>query len=137
MSGCAAPESRSSAEALSERVLPQGYTTLDLEYLRELHDGGGAVTGYAWRLAREVSAAQMSPDSPTHLGVLACVRGDGATEAVQFSYLHWDVVGCDGGRAELRRVQRTSAQDAGRIGAVISRPTSPLESSADVRRATA
>lgn len=135
LSGCgAAPKSEESAEALAERVLPSGFSTLDLAYRRELKDGDATV-GYAWRLARRASSARNSPPSPTHLGVVGCVRGDAATEAAQFSYLHWDVEGCADARASLRRVERTPEQDASAIGGVIGRP-STLDTSDAVRRAT-
>lgn len=59
----------------------------------------------------------------THLGVIVCLQGERATEAVRFSYLHWEPEGCEGGRAALHRVRRTPEEDAARLdGAFVSPP---------------
>lgn len=119
---------------MAKRVLPTGFSTLDLAYRRELKNGD-ETAGYAWRLARRASSSRNSPPSPTHLGVVGCVRGDAATEVVRFSYLHWEVEGCENARPALRRVERTPQQDARSIGGVIGRP-SALDTSEAVERAT-
>ena len=46
----------------------------------------------------------------THIGVVVCLRGDRATDAVRFSYLHFRAA-CNGGQVALTPAQTSIAAD--------------------------
>jgi len=115
--GCGRSESEQAAHDLAVRALGGNAGSVDLEYRREVE--GGLV----WRFApTPLSSAGANAPRPTHLGVIACTEDDRATEAVRFSYLHWEPERCQDGRARLRRVQLTAEQDARRLDTFISPP---------------
>jgi hypothetical protein len=51
----------------------------------------------------------------THIGVAVCMRGDRATDAARFSYLHFRPA-CQGGRVDLRAQETSAAADRARDG---------------------
>lgn len=114
--GCTRSESEQAGLGLAVRALGSGVSPTDLEYRREVEGG------FVWRLAPRPAGSAGDNPRPTHVGVIACVDGDRATEAVRFSYLHWQPQGCQGGRAQLRRVRRTAEQDVRELGTFISPP---------------
>lgn len=125
------PASELAALGMARRVLPAGYSGADLSYRRVLRSGG-QVTGYAWRVATGGGGATTARRA-THLGVLACVRGEQATGAVRFSYLHWQPAGCNTPEPLLAQRSRTPEQDARALGQPIQGPTG-VEGSAKTRR---
>lgn len=100
---------KQAAWTLTERVLPADRTPADLIYLETYRDRS-RVVGYGWRIGAG-EGGRTGLRTPTHLGVLTCVRGERATEAVRFSHLHWQPAGCAGGKARLERGPRTPEQD--------------------------
>lgn len=114
--GCARSSSEQAALDLAERSLGGGLSSVDLEYRHEV-DGG-----YVWRVAPRPLGSSGDVPRPTHLGVIACADGDAATEAVRFSFLHWEPERCGDGRAVLRRVSLSPEEDARRLDAFISPP---------------
>lgn len=113
--GCASKSEQAALE-LAGRALGGDASYADLEYRREVKDG------FVWRFAPTPLSSAVNLSRATHLDVIACTAGDRATEAVRFSFLHWEPEGCEGGRARLRRVQRTPEQDARRLGDFIAPP---------------
>jgi hypothetical protein len=128
------PRAEISATALAERVLPAELSAVALNFQQEVRTGG-EVTGYRWRVAPAVASSGTSV-SPTHLGVLTCVRGERAVEAARFSFLHWEPAGCEQGRPVLREVVHSPEQDERDLGSEIG-PPGELERSDRVQRATA
>lgn len=128
--------SKTAAEKLVVQVLPRNLMVSDLSDRRELRNQGELV-GYAWRISPkdDFAFSRSRPRSSTHLGILACVRGDRATDAVRFSYLKWAPDGCRGGEARLRRAERTPEEDAQINGAAVGRP-SAADLSDTVQRAS-
>jgi hypothetical protein len=116
IAGCGRSNSEQAALELAAQAAGGGMTSYDLEFRREL-DGG-----FAWRVAPRPAGSSGDVPQPTHLGVMACVSGDQATEAVRFSFLHWEPESCEGGRARLRRVRLTPEQDADRLGTFVAPP---------------
>jgi hypothetical protein len=51
----------------------------------------------------------------THIGVAVCLRGDGATAAARFSYLHFKPA-CRGGQLQLSPAETSIAQDRAAFG---------------------
>jgi len=64
---------------LAARALGGGVGSVDIEYRREVENG------FVWRYAPSPLSSGDLPRT-TRLGVIACVDGDRATEAVRFSY---------------------------------------------------
>ncbi len=114
--GCGRTGSEQAATDLAVRALGDGASSVDLEFRRKI-DGG-----FVWRYAPRPLGSSADLPRPTHLGVIACPGDGGAGEAVRFSFLHWEPEGCDDGRARLRRVRRTPAQDARGLNTFISPP---------------
>jgi hypothetical protein len=125
--------SDTAARNLSAQVLPGGYSPADLAYVRRQRDGR-SVTGYLWRVATG-GGGRTSTSTPTHLGVLACVQGDQATEVARFSYLHHQSRGCEGGTPVLEEASRTREQDERALGQEIQAPQG-IEDSPEVARAS-
>lgn len=126
--------SETAAFVLADEVLPDGYSPADLSYLREQREGD-RVTGYLWRVATGGGGRRGSARIATHLGVLACVEGDRATEAARFSYLHHEPLGCVGDKPILRELSRTREQDELALGQPI-RPPKGIEDDPGVERAS-
>lgn len=125
--GCARSRSEQAALDLAARALDGRLSSYDLEFRREIEGG------YVWRVApRPVGSAGDLPRA-THLGVIVCAADERATEAVRFSFLHWQPERCEDGRARLLRVRITPAHDAERLGSFISPPRG-IEDDPQVRR---
>lgn len=121
------------AEALAERVLPEGSSSLDLIDRRALgrsEDAGG----FVWRLGQRPGGSMGGNRRPTHLGVMVCVRREAATAAARFSYLRWRPRGCRAGQPVLDRLQTSVQQDARRYGRAIP-PPGPLARSDELEHA--
>jgi hypothetical protein len=114
--GCTRSPSEQAALELAARAAGGGLDTYGLDYRTEIEGG------YVWRVAPRPLGSKGDLPHPTHLGVVACIEGDTATEAVRFSFLHWEPSRCEGGHAKLRRVQVTPAQDAKRLDTSIAPP---------------
>ena len=78
----------------------------------EVQDGGE----YRFRVVYQASDGNVgSTELATHIGVAVCLRGDRATDAVRFSYLHFKA-GCRDGQLELRPAETSIAQDRAAFG---------------------
>ena len=114
--GCARSDAEQAARELAARAAGEPITTYDLEFRTEVE------SGWAWRVAPRPAGSAGDLPRATHLGVIVCVDGERATEAVRFSFLHWQPAGCERGRAMLRRARRTPEQDAKELGAFVAPP---------------
>jgi hypothetical protein len=96
-----------SAQAMAHRLL-RGTESIDTE-----KRGGGR---FVFRVVHQVSDGGVASTMyATHLGVAVCERGDRATDAARFSYLHSRPT-CRAGRVELARQETTTAADRARRG---------------------
>jgi hypothetical protein len=66
---------------------------------------------YLFRVVYQASDGNVgSRELATHIGVAVCLRGDRATDAVRFSYLHFKAA-CHDGRVALMPAQTSIAAD--------------------------
>ena len=71
---------------------------------------------YVFRVVYQASDGNVgSTEFATHIGVAVCLRGDRATDAVRFSYLHFRAA-CNGGRVALMPAETSIAQDRKAFG---------------------
>jgi hypothetical protein len=66
---------------------------------------------YRFRVVYQASDGNVAgTELATHIGVAVCLRGDRATDAVRFSYLHFRAA-CNGGRVALTPAETSIAAD--------------------------
>ena len=66
---------------------------------------------YRFRVVYQASDGNVgSTELATHIGVAVCLRGDRATDAVRFSYLHFRAA-CNGGQVALTPAETSVAAD--------------------------
>ena len=66
---------------------------------------------YVFRVVYQASDGNVgSTEFATHIGVAVCLRGDRATDAVRFSYLHFRAT-CNGGQVALTPAETSIAAD--------------------------
>jgi hypothetical protein len=66
---------------------------------------------YRFRVVYQASDGDVAgTELATHIGVQVCLRGDRATDAVRFSYLHFRAA-CNGGRVALTPAETSIAAD--------------------------
>jgi hypothetical protein len=95
------------AEGMAHRLLT-GRESIDTDV-----KGSGE---YVFRVVYQSSDGNVGSSLfATHIGVAVCLRGDRATEAVRFSYLHFKP-GCRNGQLELRPAETSIAQDRAAFG---------------------
>jgi hypothetical protein len=71
---------------------------------------------YVFRVVSQSSDANVGSSLfATHIGVAVCMRGDRATEAARFSYLHFKPA-CRDGQLELTPAETSVAQDRAAFG---------------------
>jgi hypothetical protein len=91
-----------SAQGMAHRLLV-GRESIDTE----VQDGGE----YRFRVVYQASDGNVgSTELATHIGVAVCLRGDRATDAVRFSYLHFRAA-CNGGQVALTPAETSIAAD--------------------------
>ena len=78
----------------------------------EVQDGGE----YRFRVVYQASDGNVgSRELATHIGVAVCLRGDRATDAVRFSFLHFKAA-CRDGRVQLTPAETSIAADRRAFG---------------------
>jgi hypothetical protein len=91
-----------SAEGMAHRLLA-GRESLHTD----VHSGGE----YRFRVVYQASDGNVAgTELATHIGVEVCLRGDRATDAVRFSYLHFRAA-CNGGQVALTPAETSIAAD--------------------------
>ena len=91
-----------SAQGMAHRLLV-GRESIDTE----VQDGGE----YRFRVVYQASDGNVgSTELATHIGVAVCLRGDRATDAVRFSYLHFTAA-CNDGRVQITPAETSIAAD--------------------------
>ena len=71
---------------------------------------------YVFRVVHQTSDGDVGATlAATHIGVAVCLRGETATEAARFSYLHFKPA-CRDGRLQLTPAQTTVAEDRAAYG---------------------
>ena len=71
---------------------------------------------YVFRVVYQASDGNVgSTEFATHIGVAVCLRGDRATDAARFSYLHFKPA-CRDGRLELTPAETSIARDRAAFG---------------------
>jgi hypothetical protein len=91
-----------SAEGMAHRLL-SGRESIDTDVQR---DGE-----YVFRVVYQTSDGNVGASlAATHIGVVVCLRGDVATAAARFSYLHFKPA-CSGGQVRLSPAETSIAQD--------------------------
>jgi hypothetical protein len=96
-----------SAEGMAHRLLT-GRESIDTDVQR---DGE-----YVFRVVYQSSDGNVGSSLfATHIGVAVCLRGDRATEAARFSYLHFKPA-CHDGRLQLTPAETSVAQDRAAFG---------------------
>jgi hypothetical protein len=91
-----------SAEGMAHRLL------VGRESLHTDVQSSGA---YRFRVVHQASDGSVAgTELATHIGVEVCLRGDRATDAMRFSYLHFRA-GCNGGRVALTPAETSIAAD--------------------------
>jgi hypothetical protein len=95
------------AEGMAHRLLT-GRESIDTDV-----KGSGE---YVFRVVYQSSDANVGSSLfATHIGVAVCLRGDRATEAARFSYLHFKPV-CRDGQLQLSPAETSVAQDRAAFG---------------------
>jgi len=95
------------AEGMAHRLLT-GRESIDTDV-----EGNGE---YVFRVVYQSSDANVGSSLfATHIGVAVCLRGDRATEAARFSYLHFKPV-CRDGQLQLSAAETSVAQDRAAFG---------------------
>jgi hypothetical protein len=96
-----------SAQGMAHRLL-SGRESIDTDLQR---DGE-----YVFRVVYQTSDGNVGASlAATHIGVAVCLRGDAATEAARFSYLHFKPA-CRDGRLQLTAAETSIAQDRAAFG---------------------
>jgi hypothetical protein len=96
-----------SAQGMAHRLLV-GRESIDTE----VQDGGE----YRFRVVYQASDGNVgSTELATHIGVAVCLRGDRATDAVRFSYLHFKAA-CSDDRVQLTPAETSVAADRKAFG---------------------
>ena len=96
-----------SAQGMAHRLLV-GRESIDTE----VQDGGE----YRFRVVYQASDGNVGgTELATHIGVAVCLRGDRATDAVRFSYLHFKAA-CSDGRVQLTPAETSVAADRRAFG---------------------
>ena len=96
-----------SAQGTAHRLL-SGRESIDTDVQR---DGE-----YVFRVVYQTSDGNVGGSlSATHIGVAVCLRGDRATDAARFSYLHFKPA-CSHGRLLLTPAETSIAQDRADFG---------------------
>jgi hypothetical protein len=91
-----------SAEGMAHRLL------VGRESLHTDVQSGGE---YRFRVVYQASDGNVAgTELATHIGVEVCLRGDRATDAVRFSYLHFRAA-CNGGQVALTPAETSIAAD--------------------------
>ena len=76
-----------------------------------LHTDVQSAGQYRFRVVYQASDGNVAgTELATHIGVEVCLRGDRATDAVRFSYLHFRAA-CNGGQVALTPAQTSIAAD--------------------------
>ena len=71
---------------------------------------------YVFRVVYQASDGNVgATEFATHIGVAVCLRGDRATDAVRFSYLHFKPA-CRDGQVQLTPAETSIAQDRKAVG---------------------
>jgi hypothetical protein len=95
------------AEGMAHRLLT-GRESIDTDVKRSGE--------YVFRVVYQSSDGNVGSSLvATHIGVAVCLRGDRATDAARFSYLHFKP-GCRDGQLELRPAETSIAQDRAAFG---------------------
>ena len=96
-----------SAEGMAHRLLA-GRESIDTDVQR---DGE-----YVFRVVYQSSDGNVGSSLiATHIGVAVCLRGDRATDAARFSYLHFKPA-CSGGQVRLSPAETSVAEDRAAFG---------------------
>ena len=96
-----------SAQGMAHRLL-SGRESIDTDVQR---DGE-----YVFRVVYQTSDGNVGGSLlATHIGVAVCLRGDRATDAARFSYLHFKPA-CSDGRLRLSPAETSVAQDRANFG---------------------
>jgi hypothetical protein len=96
-----------SAEGMAHRLLT-GRESIDTDVQR---DGE-----YVFRVVYQTSDGNVGASlAATHIGVVVCLRGDVATAAARFSYLHFKPA-CSGGQVRLSPAETSVAEDRAAFG---------------------
>jgi hypothetical protein len=91
-----------SAEGMAHRLL------VGRESIHTDVERGGE---YRFRVVYQASDGNVgATELATHIGVAVCLRGDRATDAVRFSYLHFKAA-CNGGQVALTPAETSIAAD--------------------------
>jgi hypothetical protein len=76
-----------------------------------LHTDVQSAGEYRFRVVYQASDGNVgATELATHIGVAVCLRGDSATDAVRFSYLHFKAA-CNGGQVALTPAETSIAAD--------------------------
>jgi hypothetical protein len=71
---------------------------------------------YVFRVVYQASDGNVgATELATHIGVAVCLRGDRATDAVRFSYLHFRAA-CNDGQVQLTPAETSAAADRKTFG---------------------
>jgi hypothetical protein len=96
-----------SAQGMAHRLLV-GRESIDTDVQRSGE--------YVFRVVYQASDGNVASTSlATHIGVAVCLRGDRATDAVRFSYLHFKVA-CNDGQLQLTPAETSPAADRRAFG---------------------
>jgi hypothetical protein len=76
-----------------------------------IHTDVESSDAYRFRVVYQASDGNVgATELATHIGVAVCLRGDRATDAVRFSYLHFRAT-CNGGQVALTPAETSIAAD--------------------------
>ena len=101
-----------SAQGMAHRLL-SGRESIDTDVQRSGE--------YVFRVVYQTSDGNVGATlAATHIGVAVCLRGDAATEAARFSYLHFKPA-CHDGRLQLTPAQTTVSEDRAAYGGDFAR----------------
>jgi hypothetical protein len=96
-----------SAQGMAHRLLV-GRESIDTDVQRNGE--------YVFRVVYQASDGNVAGTSlATHIGVAVCLRGDRATDAVRFSYLHFKAA-CNDGQVQLTPAETSPAADRRAFG---------------------
>jgi hypothetical protein len=101
-----------SAQGVAHRLLT-GSESIDTDVQRSGE--------YVFRVVHQTSDGDVGATlAATHIGVAVCLRGDAATEAARFSYLHFKPA-CHDGHLRLTAAETSVAQDREAFGGDFAR----------------